>query len=105
MTLVHFAVGRPAFSPIPIDDQHIAGGILWVVAEVLDLPFLILAGHRWIKADQRDAARIDAELDARTPQVADEGTPAPQEAQRLWWLDDPRLAERLRPGPSTPPHP
>ena len=106
LTLVHFAVHRPAFSPVGIDDQHIAGGILWVVAEVLDLPFLILAAHRWIKADQRDAARIDAELDARVPVVVD-GSPtglatATTEAERLWWLDDPNLAQRLRPGRSAP---
>ncbi len=25
MTLSHFAVGRPAFAPVPIDDQHTAG--------------------------------------------------------------------------------
>ena len=110
MTVVHFALDRPAFSPVPIDDQHIAGGILWVLAEVLDLPFLILAAHRWIKADQRDAARIDAELDARTPVAPDGGVPdgAPADgvapaAQRLWWLDDPNLAERLRPGRGAPP--
>lgn len=122
MTLVHFAVDRPAFSPVPIDDQHIAGGILWVVSEVLDLPFLILAAHRWIKADQRDAARIDAELDARAAVAADRPTPeglaaegvpmggardhagpAAPAAQRLWWLDDPNLAERLRPDRSAPP--
>lgn len=120
MTLIHFAVGRPAFSPVPIDDQHIAGGILWVVAEVLDLPFLILAAYRWIKADQRDAARIDAELDARAAALPEgagpDGMPAgggpsggalvagaTPAAQRLWWLDDPNLAERLRPGRGAPP--
>lgn len=103
LTLIHFAFDRPAFSPVPLDDQHVAGGILWVVAEVLDLPFLVLAAHRWIKADLRDAARIDAELDARMPVVVDgtpdEGTAA---SQRMWWLDDPNLAERLRPGRSAP---
>ena len=118
MTLLHFAVDRPAFSPVPIDDQNIAGGILWVVAEVIDLPFLILAAHRWIKADQRDAARIDAELDARAGALSDRAVPpgavsdgvgaagvapAAQQTQRLWWLDDPNLAERVRPGPTAPP--
>lgn len=104
LTLVHFALDRPAFSPVPLDDQRIAGGILWVVAEVLDLPFLVLAAHRWIKADLRDAARIDAELDARVPVVVD-GAPEelPATPQRMWWLDDPNLAERLRPGSGTPP--
>ena len=96
MTLVHFAVNRPAFSPVPIDDQHIAGGILWVVAEILDLPFLILAATRWIKADARDAARVDAELDAR--QHWDEAGEVVTEpsVDRPWWLDDPTLQDRFR---------
>ena len=113
MTLVHFAVDRPAFSPVAIDDQHVAGGILWVVAEVLDLPFLILAANRWIKADLRDAARIDAELDARettagTGVASTDGHPvahsgsAQPAGERLWWLDDPNLADRLRPDSGRP---
>ncbi len=114
LTLVHFALARPAFSPVPIDDQHVAGGILWVVAEVLDLPFLVIAAHRWIRADQRDAARIDAELDARAAVVADgassedrlvDGAASTAQPQRLWWLDDPNLRQRLRPGRSAPPEP
>ena len=95
MTLVHFATGRPAFSPVPIDDQHIAGGILWVVAEILDLPFLILAAGRWIKADARDAAKIDAELDARQHWAADGEPVSEPSVDRPWWLDDPGLQDRF----------
>ena len=96
MTLAHFVVNRPAFSPVPIDDQHIAGGILWVVAEVLDLPFLILAATRWIKADARDAARVDAELDARQHWDAAGDVVADPAVDRPWWLDDPNLQDRFR---------
>ncbi len=97
MTLLHFATDRPRFAPVGIDDQHIAGGVLWVVAEVLDLPFLILAAYRWIRADARDAARIDAELDARTHWATDgEQMDAPV-VERPWWLDDPALRDRMRP--------
>lgn len=103
MTIAHFAVDRPTFSPVPLDDQHTAGSILWVVAELLDLPFLILAASRWIKADARDAAVIDAELDAqfearRTSRAA-AGAPegdAPAPPDRPWWLDDPNLQDRFR---------
>ncbi|WP_157695079.1 cytochrome c oxidase assembly protein [Nakamurella panacisegetis] len=95
MTLVHFAVNRPAFSPVAIDDQHVAGGILWVVAEVLDLPFLILAATRWIKADARDAARVDAELDARQHWDAAGEAVADPPVDRPWWLDDPALQDRF----------
>lgn len=100
MTLVHFALDRPTFSSVPIDDQHIAGSILWVVAEILDLPFLILAATRWIKADARDAARIDAELDARRPFTIDGEQAEEPVVDRPWWLDDPSMSDRFRrPGP------
>ncbi len=103
MTLIHFAGSRPSFSPVPIDDQHIAGGILWVVAEVLDLPFLILAATAWIKADARDAAQIDAELDARQHWAPDGGPMDAPVVERPWWLDDPNLQDRFRrPGADSP---
>jgi putative membrane protein len=96
MTLVHFAVDRPVFAIDPIQDQHVAGGMLWIVAEVLDLPFLILAANRWIKADARDAATVDAELDARQHWAADGEPIAAPPVERPWWLDEPELQERFR---------
>jgi len=102
MTLAHFAINRPSFSPIGIDDQHIAGDILWVVAEILDLPFLILAATRWIKADARDAAAIDAQLDARQHWAADGSAIEEPVIDRPWWLDEPDLQSRFRrPNPRT----
>jgi putative membrane protein len=102
MTLAHFAVGRPTFASVPIDDQHTAGAILWVVAEILDLPFLILAATRWIRADAREAAVLDAELDARQHWAADGAPMVETSLDRPWWLDDPDLPERFgghRPDP------
>lgn len=91
LVLPHFGVGRPGWSSSWLDDQHIAGGTLWVVAELLDLPFLILAATRWTKADARGASAMDAELDARRP-VLDDGTePA---TDKPWWLD-PEQRSRL----------
>lgn len=104
MTLAHFAVDRPAFAAVPIQDQHVAGGMLWIVAEVLDLPFLILAANRWIKADARDAAKVDAELDARQHWASDGEPLSAPSVDRPWWLDDPDLQSRFRsPAPPKPP--
>lgn len=95
LRIEYFAVDRPTWSGSWLADQHTAGGILWIVAEVLDLPFLVLAATRWVKIDQREAARVDAELDARDAQ-----RPPPQEGRpeldRPWWLDDPRFTDRFR---------
>lgn len=104
MTLVHFAVDRPAFAAVPIQDQHVAGGMLWITAEVLDLPFLILAANRWIKADAQDAATIDAELDARQHWAADGEPVLAPPVERPWWLEDPGLQDRFRqPADQKPP--
>ncbi|HEX2903809.1 MAG TPA: cytochrome c oxidase assembly protein [Jatrophihabitans sp.] len=73
-----------AQAPYWLRDQQIGGGVLWCVAELLDLPFLVLIFRRWVRADAREAAGIDAQL-AEAP--ADE-TP--------WFLSDPRLRDRLR---------
>ena len=73
-----------AQAPAWLHDQQIGGGVLWCVAELLDLPFLVLIFRRWVRADARDAAVVDAQLED-APQ---DGTP--------WFLDDPRLRDRLR---------
>lgn len=86
-----------AWSPTPLHDQQRAGAIVWVVAEALDLPFLVLAFRRWLRADANDAAQIDAVLDAEraarqavTPQP---GADADRDAP--WWLSDPEMQRRL----------
>ncbi len=95
LTIASFGVNRPPWSPDWLPDQHIAGDIMWIVAELLDLPFLVLAATRWIRADAKEAARIDAELDARAP-VTDDGQDEPTSAP--WWLDHPELRERFERG-------
>ena len=122
LTLAQFGVDRPAWAPSVMDDQHTAGGILWGVAEVLDLPFLVLAATRWMRADAAEARRIDEQLDAEMvaspaapsapsarpahPTVAptsgaeaERALPAHPDAppmSRPWWLDDPELGDRYR---------
>jgi putative membrane protein len=123
LTLTQFGVNRPAWAPSALDDQHTAGGILWAVAEVLDLPFLVLAATRWMRADAVEARRIDAELDAESSSPPASALPAssppvrPDEhtavragpdaaakpthpdapgMSRPWWLDDPELRDRYR---------
>jgi putative copper resistance protein D len=59
-----FGIGRH-WGPSALSDQQTAGAILWSVAELLDLPFLIFIVYQWIKADARQAAAVDALLDAR----------------------------------------
>lgn len=61
------------------------GEIIWVIAELLDIPFLAALVFQWLRADARHAAVIDARLDAHIPPPAEGNT---GERQRPWWETD-----------------
>jgi putative membrane protein len=92
---------RRDWGPSPISDQQTAGAVLWTVAEILDLPFLLIVVLQWFRADAGEARRIDAELDRaareaalRRPVTTAEATGARTEAadeparDRPWWEQD-----------------
>jgi putative membrane protein len=79
------------WTPSALRDQQTAGSILWCVAELIDLPFLLLVFRRWLQADARDAAQIDAVLEAERLARSAPGADEP------WWLTDPQLRGRARP--------
>ncbi|MDT4902742.1 MAG: hypothetical protein QOH52_758 [Pseudonocardiales bacterium] len=94
-----------SWTPDSLHDQRIAGAILWCVAEIIDLPFLFLVYRRWLRADARDAARVDAVLEAEraarkglgTSQSEDRTEPdVTVERDVPWWVSDPAMQERLR---------
>lgn len=93
-----------AWSPDALHDQRVAGAILWCVAELIDLPFLLLVFRRWLRADARDAARVDAVLEAErhvrrtmtTPPGAAPSAEADSDRDVPWWVSDPAMQERLR---------
>jgi putative membrane protein len=91
-----FFAHRPVDAAAPnwLHDQQIGGGILWCVAELLDLPFLLLIFRQWVRADSREAAAIDAALDAEGR--SEDGDAPGQPGGTPWFLDDPRLRDRLR---------
>ncbi|MEO6886700.1 MAG: cytochrome c oxidase assembly protein [Jatrophihabitantaceae bacterium] len=93
------------WTPGHLHDQQTAGTVLWVVAEVIDLPFLLVVFRRWLRADARDAAQIDAVLEAeRSARVALAASDGPGSsavadghhdlvvgpADAPWWLHDSR---------------
>lgn len=89
------------WSPSALHDQRIAGATLWCVAEIIDLPFLFLVYRRWLRVDARDAATVDAVLEAeRHARVAlgpdDEQALVPPDRDVPWWLSDPTMQQRLR---------
>lgn len=93
-----FGIGRPAWSPSWLADQQTAGGILWTVAELLDMPFVILSLVQWMRVERREATRIDAELDRAEAARSAVGGVDVAEPARLWWLDHPDLRGRFEHG-------
>lgn len=87
------------WSTTHLRDQQTAGAILWVVAELIDLPFLLLVYRRWLRADERDAAAVDAVLEAEhAARAALDGPeqPGTATADVPWWVSDPTMQHRFR---------
>jgi putative copper resistance protein D len=49
--------------PDPIDDQHLAGGILWGSGDLIGLSFFVVLFVQWVRSSMREAAREDRRLD------------------------------------------
>ncbi|MCC3312161.1 cytochrome c oxidase assembly protein [Nocardia africana] len=90
-------------------DQIIGAGIIWVLGDVLGLPYLLTLMRSWAADERRNAARMDAELDAaeevstpptdagaRTVPAATTATAEAPVQSGLWWENDPVLRDRFR---------
>jgi cytochrome c oxidase assembly factor CtaG len=60
----YHAVGYP-YGPSLATAQVIGGGIIWILGDFVGLPFLAVQLIQVMRADKREAAEIDAVLDAR----------------------------------------
>jgi cytochrome c oxidase assembly factor CtaG len=90
------ALGRP-WGPSLRADQVIGGGALWLIGDLIGLPFLAAMLIQMMREDEREARAIDAELDAAEagPGTADSGHGTAETAPP-WWESDPRFAGRFR---------
>lgn len=84
------------WQPSALHDQQLAGGVLWCVSELIDLPFLLLVYLRWLRADERDAAEIDTVLEAERIARGESEDGLRGATDAPWWLNDPAMQERLR---------
>jgi len=105
------ALGRP-WGPSLRADQVIGGGVLWILGDLVGLPFLAAQLIQLMREDESDAAKIDAELDAQEAerearrqlaaareraQPGDGDEPPPPDEPKPWWEDDPRFTSRFKP--------
>lgn len=52
-----------AWLPAPLDDQHLAGGILWASGDLIGLSFFGVLFAQWVRSSMREARREDRRLD------------------------------------------
>ena len=74
--------------PSPRVDQSIGAGILWILGDVLGIPFVLVLMRALGTDERRKAAEVDAELASA---AQDPGTPS----STLWWENDPQLRDRF----------
>lgn len=72
--------------------QTIGAGMLWILADVIGVPFLMILLVALRREDTATQARVDAAQDAAEAAApVDDAPPA-----GLWWEQDPRLRDRFR---------
>ncbi len=98
------ALARP-WGPTLATDQVIAGGVLWILGDLVGLPFLAAQLIHMMREDESDAARIDAELDAQQAREAHHAlqTTAPPSGEPSHPASPPTPASP--PAPPRPPKP
>lgn len=69
-------------------DQSVGAGVLWIVGDVLGLPFLAVLFRRLSTHEKTRAREVDAEIE-KEPDTA---------PSALWWEADPQLNQRFRRG-------
>jgi putative membrane protein len=53
------AGSHPFWWPAPIRDQQLSGDLLWFIAELADIPVLIILFVRWSRVDRKEARSYD----------------------------------------------
>ena len=89
----YHALARP-WGPTLATDEVIAGGVLWVLGDLVGLPFLAAQLIQMMREDESDAAGIDADLDAKEAQ--EPGDADERQDPKPWWEDDPRFTSRFK---------
>ncbi|WP_336647707.1 cytochrome c oxidase assembly protein [Microbacterium sp. MMO-10] len=49
----------PLWFPNPLRDQQLSGDFLWFIAEIVDVPILVILMMRWIRSDRRESRSMD----------------------------------------------
>lgn len=71
-------------------DQTIGAGVLWILGDVVGLPFVLLLMRALSRDERSHAVQVDAELDRTDAAESEQAAPS-----GLWWENDPQMRERF----------
>ncbi len=91
----YYAALHRSWGPDQRLDQTIGAGVLWILGDVVGVPFVLLLMRALGRDEKAHAVQVDAELDTAEAEAAEGETAG---ASGLWWENDPQLRERFRRG-------
>jgi putative copper resistance protein D len=62
----HYASIQRTWGISPLEDQALAGGLMWAVGDLVFIGAIVLAVRVWLRAEESEGRRIDQQLAART---------------------------------------
>ena len=74
-------------------DQTIGAGVLWILGDVVGLPFLMVLFRRFRSDERETEKKVDAALESGAELPAHDPT---ETGSGLWWESDPNLRDRYR---------
>ena len=89
---VYYAGVHRSWGPDQRLDQTLGAGVLWILGDLIGLPFVLVLMRALSRDEKAHAVRVDSQLDAA--QAAEDDSAA---APGLWWESDPDLRDRFRP--------
>jgi cytochrome c oxidase assembly factor CtaG len=66
----NYATLQLAWAPTALADQQLAGGLMWVLGDVVFLVAIMVVIAQWMRQEDRDVARTDARLDQEMAEIA-----------------------------------
>jgi len=70
--LVNRPIGAPIWFGSALSDQHFSGNLLWMIAELGDVPILVLLFIRWLRHDRKDQKTMDVLSDEQYDELVAE---------------------------------
>jgi putative copper resistance protein D len=71
----HYITTVRSWGPSPLDDQRLAGSLMWVAGDMVFLAAMIGIVAAWMRYEDRRTKRIDARLDAEEAERASQDLP------------------------------